>query len=44
MSSKIVRRQVRVRCSPIPPARGGFQTLLGKLAGASEKLEKARRR
>lgn len=43
MASKTVRRSVRVRRSPVPP-QGGFFGLLAKLAGASDRLEKARRR
>jgi hypothetical protein len=49
-TSKIVRRSVpsRVRRSPIPPpsggVAGGFLGLLAKLAGASDRLEKARPR
>ncbi len=43
MASKTVRRSVRVRRSPVPPS-GGFLGLLAKLAGASDRLDKARRR
>jgi hypothetical protein len=50
-TSKIVRRSVpqsTVRRSPIPPASGGvaggFLGLLARLAGASDRLEKARPR
>jgi hypothetical protein len=49
-TSKIVRRSVpTVRRSPIPPGSGGgvaggFLGLLARLAGASDRLEKARPR
>jgi len=48
-TSKIVRRSVpAVRRSPIPPSgggvAGGFLGLLARLAGASDRLEKARPR
>ena len=47
MASKTVRRSVRVRRSPVPPRGGassGFLGLLAKLAGASDRLDKARHR
>ena len=47
MVTRTVRRSVRVRRSPVPPRTGvgsGFLGLLSKLADASERLEKSRRR
>ena len=47
---KTVRRSVKVRRSPRPASPGsrgvggGFLSLLGKLAGASDRLQQARRR
>jgi hypothetical protein len=48
MSTKTVRRTVRPRRSPVPPASGGitsgFVGLLAKLSGASDRLSQARGR
>jgi len=44
MATKTVRRSVLVRRSPVPPVgiASGFVGLLVKLAGASDRLERAR--
>jgi hypothetical protein len=47
MATKTVRRSIRVRRSPVPrnvAVASGFLCLLVKLAGASDRLERARRR
>ena len=46
-TTKTVRRSVRVRRSPVPRSAAvanGFLGLLVKLAGASDRLERARRK